>query len=75
MPVRRAHGGNELADFFGIFDAPEGLAVSVFGFDAGAHIHSQRLTARPDLREAIAHVCTGESTTQDEVSVDALRKK
>ena len=73
--VRCAHCSNELENLCGVFDALDGLALSVQAFYAGAHVHSQRFTARPNRRDAIAHVCTGESTTQDEVSVDVWRKK
>jgi hypothetical protein len=75
LSVSRANSGDKLVDFFGVFKTLEGLALSVQGFHAGAHVHRQRFTTRANLCDPIAHVCRCESTTQDEVSVDAWRKK
>ena len=66
---------DKLKNLVGILDALKEKSLSVYGLHAGAHIHGQRLTARPYLRDPIAHVCRCESTTQDEVSVDVWRQK
>ena len=42
---------------------------------ARTDINGQRFTARPDLQNAIDHVCRRQPTRQNEVSVDAWRKK
>ena len=73
--VGGANRSDELVDFGGVFDAFEGASPRRIGFYAGADVDGQRLTARAQLRNAVAHVCSSESTTQDEVSVDAWRKK
>jgi hypothetical protein len=68
--VSGPNGGDKLVDFFGVFDAFEEGSPRAIGFDAGAHIDGQRFTTRAHLRNAVGHVCSSESTTQDEVSVD-----
>ena len=68
LRIGSTNGCNELLDFVGAFDSPGNL-------DAGAHINGQRLAAWPDLQNAIGHICRCESTRQNEVSVDAWRKK
>ena len=68
MFVGSANGCDKLVDFL--------KALDPFGdLDARAHINGQRLTTRPDLQNAIGHICRCESTRQNEVSVDAWRKK
>jgi hypothetical protein len=66
---------HKLKNLFSILDAFEWPSLSVHGLHARAHVHGQRLTAWPYLRNPIAHVCRCESTTQDEVSVDVWRKQ
>ena len=73
--IGSANGCNELVDFFGVFDAFLRLPIGSDGLYPGADVNGQRLATRPHLGNAIAHVCSSESTTQDEVSVDAWRKK
>jgi hypothetical protein len=66
--VSGTHGRNELLDFVSAFDALGHL-------NAGAHINGQRFAARPDLQDAIGHICRRQSTRQNEVSVDVWRKQ
>ena len=73
--VGGAHGGDKLFNFFRVLDAAQRSTVCAGGFNARAHIDGQRFTAWPYRRDAVAHVCRCESTTQDEVSVDVWRKK
>jgi hypothetical protein len=66
---------DELVDFGGVFDALEGSSPRRINFDPGADVKRQRTAAWMQLGYAVAHVCSSESTTQDEVSVDVWRKK
>ena len=66
------NGRDKLIDLVGVFEA---LVSWARQFDTRTHIHRQRFTARAYLQNAIDDVGSVEPTTQDEVSVDAWRKK
>ena len=73
--VGGASRSDELVDFGGVLNAFEGASPRRIGFDPGADVKRQRTAAWTQLGHAVAHVCSSESTTQDEVSVDVWRKK
>lgn len=69
LRIGGAHGRDELVDLAGVLDA-------FCGLDAGAHVDGQRsLATWPQLRDAVSDVFRVQSTTQDEVSVDAWRQQ
>jgi len=67
LGVSGADSSYKFVNFVGIFDA--------FGrFNARAHIDRERQATLTQRANAIGHVGSVESTRQDEVSVDVLRK-
>ena len=61
--VGRAHGGDETLNLVDVLDALVGSSPRGIAFDAGTDVNRERCAARPNLQDAIGHVCRRESTT------------